>query len=364
MKIIILIFTLMPLFSCITEKEKNVVKTPKVENGENLTVSQLAKERNLTIGSAFYYRNGFDHKKYEEEFLNNFNSLTPEDGIIFKLIKPSKDEWNFDVPDRLIEFAYNNGLSAKGQHLIWHHYHDNGYLLPDWLLNGKFSKDELKTIMKEFIQTTMIYYKEKYPGTIKWWSVVNEIVSNSYPGQYMDSFWYRNLGEEYIDLAFKYAKEADSEAKLYYNDYYIEGVSEMMYKADFSYKIVKGLVEREIPIDGVGLQCHFTLENFPGKKRMEKVIKRFTDLGLEVYLTEIDIKIENGITDKKLEKQADYYRELMEIVLDNQPGSTITTWGFNDGQTYVGEDFSPVLLDNEYNPKPSMKAIKDTLIYY
>lgn len=364
MKNFIYVIIAILFLSCTTKEKDETVRTPKIENGEALSLVELANAREVEIGSAFYYRPGFDHVLYEKEFLNNFNLLTPEDGIIFRLIKPSQDEWIFDVPDKIVGFAHENGLKVRGQHLIWHHYHDGGYLLPKWLLEGDFSEDELKEIMKEFIQKTMIHYKEKFPGTVKWWSVVNEIVSNAYPGQYMDSFWYRELGEEYIDYAFYCAKEADPDAKLYYNDYYIEGLSEMTYKADFAYKVVKGLVKREVPIDGVGLQCHFTLDNYPGKNSMGRVIKRFIDLGLEVYITELDIKIENGVTEEKLEKQADIYKEIMELVIDNQPGATITTWGFNDSQTYVGEEYSPTLTDGDYNPKPSMNALRDTLIYY
>lgn len=364
MRSIILLHIALFTFSCVAKSADSEHKLPIVEDAQLLSISELANKRSIDIGSAFYYRNGFDHDRYEEEFLNSFTSLTPEDGIIFKLIKPSRDAWNYEVPDKIIEFAHKNHISVRGQHLIWHHYHDNGYLLPEWLLNGNFTKSELEHLMKEFIQTTITHYNNKFPGTVKWWSVVNESVSNSYPGQYMKSFWYDNLGPQYIESAFKYAREVAQDAKLYYNDYYIEGVTDMNHKADFSYKMVKGLVDKGVSIDGVGFQCHFTLDNFPGRRKLQRVTKRIRDLGLDVYFTEVDIKIENGVTEEKLKKQAEYYRVLMELIIDNQPGATITTWGFNDTQTYAGEEFAPVLTDKDFNPKLSMDAIRDTLIHY
>lgn len=362
-----IILVLITTLSCSSRpSDSNSNNSQLQEDLPHRSLRELAAERDIEMGSAFYFREGFDPEEYSSRFLENFANLTPEDGIIFRLIKPNgPGDANFQIPDEILGFARDNNLPVRGHHLVWHHYHDGGYLLPPWLLEGEFSREEIEEIMKDYVQSTILYFEENYPGQVKWWSVVNEAVANTYPGEYMPSFWYDNLGEEYIHRAFVYAREvAPPDTKLYYNDYFIEGLPQMPYKADFAYEMVKGLVDRGTPIDAVGMQCHFKFEHYPGKEEMQFIIQRYLDLGLEVYLTEIDIQIEGEITQEKLEEQARIYRELLELCIDNAPHMTYSLWGFNDAQTYLGEAHAPVIMDSQYQPKPAYYAIEDTLLNY
>jgi endo-1,4-beta-xylanase len=320
---------------------------------------RLADMENLSFGTAFAWRGGFDRDAYNQQVKLHFNSLTPETGLIFRQLQPRRGVWDFSVADAIVKFARDNKLPARGQHLIWHHYFQKPEgLLPDWLAMGHFSKAELSAIMKDFIQTTMTHFKTAYPGTIRSWCVVNEAASGSDPATFQPSFWYDNLGPSLVDNAFRWAHEADPDAKLYYNEWGAEGMGA---KSDFVYQLVKGLKSRGVPIHGVGLQCHFSLRDYPGKAAIQQNVNRLSALGLEIYVTELDVKIEGGLSDAKLRQQAQIFRDMMELCLSNASCKSLTLWGFNDAQSWLAEQYAPTIMTRDYSPKPAFYELKSAL---
>ena len=189
----------------------------------------LSKNANLELGSAFYYRNGWDETEYEEYFLENFDHLTPEGGMVWGEygVSPDSGQLNTWGGDRMIGFAHDNGLKVKAQHLVWHRYFDGeDPLLPDWLVTddgvSQYNKEDLAVLLKNFINQTISHYTETYPGTINRWCVVNEAGSNT--TGYIPNLWLDSLGPQHIDSAFLWAREAAGpDIKLYYNEYFYHG---------------------------------------------------------------------------------------------------------------------------------------------
>lgn len=328
-------------------------------------LQKQAKKSELLFGSAFFYRAGWDVKEYEKQFLENFNCLTPEAGTIFREVSPQKDSLDFSVGDMILSFAHKNNIPVRFHHLLWHrHMGPNDYLLPKWLLEGKFSKKELTQYLKWFITTTVSHYTQKYPGTIQWWSVVNEAGSNNRES-FEPNLWFDSLGTDIIDSAFFWVDALAPKAKLFYNDYYYHGAAyggqRMQHKIDFTYEVVKKLLSKKIPIDAVGFQSHLSLQGYPGKEAIAKDFKRFTDLGLEVYVTELDVAITGDKTKEKLQKQAQIFKDILEIVLENPQVKTLTLWGFNDAQTWQGAKKAPVIMDSAYTHKPAWDSLYQTL---
>ena len=320
---------------------------------------KLADGKHLAFGTAFAWRKGIDRAAYDRFARANFNSLTPESGVIFRCLQPSRGVWDFSIADSIVQFAQDNKMIARGQHLVWHHYFQKPEsLLPDWLTTGAFSKAEISAIMKDFIEKTMIHFKTTFPGVIRAWCVVNEAASGTTPATFTPSFWYDNLGASFVDDAFAWAHNADPDAVLYYNDWGAEGMGP---KSDFVYDLVKGLKSRNIPIHGVGLQCHFTLADYPGKAAIQQNIDRLVALGLEIYITELDVKIEGGVTDAKLQEQAKIYREVMELCLGNAACKAFTLWGFNDAQSWLDEACAPTIVTRDYSLKPSYLELRNAL---
>src|SRR5690606_4740701 len=145
-------------------------------------------------------------------------------------------------------------------------------------------------------------------GRIPYWDVVNEAIDGT---TYRDTAWLRLIGEDYVELAFQFAHEADPDAILFYNDYGAEGMNA---KSNAIYDMVADLVARGVPIHGVGLQAHITAgATEPGQylsqTNLDQNIARLGELGLMVHITELDVRFEGDATDELLQQQAaDYYR--------------------------------------------------------
>lgn len=125
-----------------------------------------------------------------------------------------------------------------------------------------------------------------YRGRCHHWDVVNEALNED--GTYRDSVFYRVLGEDYIKLAFRLAAEADPAAKLYYNDYNLERVGP---KSEGARRIVKMLQDEGIRVDGIGRQAHMTVGETPSYDEQWDVIDNYAELGVEVAITELDIRL-------------------------------------------------------------------------
>ena len=135
--------------------------------------------------------------------------------------------------------------------------------------------------------------------------MVNEALEED--GSYRESVFYKVLGEDYIKLAFRLAAEADPEAKLYYNDYNLERPSP---KSEGAVRIVELLQEDGIRIDGVGMQAHFTAAEAPSLDEQIAVIESYAATGVEVALTELDVRVPTPASKKSLAEQKVAYKNV------------------------------------------------------
>jgi endo-1,4-beta-xylanase len=175
------------------------------------------------------------------------------------------------------------------------------------------------------------------------------------------------LGPAHIDSSFAWARAAAGpDIKLYYNEYFYHGASyggtRIPSKIDFAYDVVSGLVSRGAPIDGMGFQSHIPAIGYPGKALVAADMRRFTDLGLEVYITELDVELTTPVTSEKLEQQALIYKEMFEIALENPGIKLVCLWQFNDAQSWLGAESESCIMDSIYNPKPAYDSIQAVLI--
>jgi endo-1,4-beta-xylanase len=241
-------------------------------------------------------------------------------------------------------------MKVRGHTLVWHNQN------PSWLPRAIKTRDEAIAVLKDHIQTVVGHYK----GRIAAWDVVNEAVDDS-TGELRESPWLTAIGPDYIALAFQFAHEADPDAKLYYNDYSAEGIGG---KGDAVYELVKGLKEQGVPIDGVGWQGHFQSSSFI--MDMKDNGRRLADLGLEVSITELDVRIPIPPTDTMIENQAKMYKKVTETCLALPNCKAIVTWGFTDKHSWVPGFFSgegaALPFDETYKPKLAYEAIRAALL--
>lgn len=319
------------------------------------------------------------HQQNEAEaklISSQFNSLTPENDMKWMHIHPRKGEYNFEHSDKLVAFGEANDMFLVGHTLIWH-----SQLAP-WVFisedGGVIDSGELDRRMKDHIETIVGRYK----GKIKGWDVVNEALADD--GSLRESRFLKVGGPAFIEKAFQYASEADPDAELYYNDYNLINAD----KRDGAIRIVKNLQEKGIKIDGVGIQAHWSLKE-PSIEDIETAIKLYSDLGVQVMFTELDIsvlpspwrmptadisvKFENnptmnpypeGLPDSIQDQLANRYAEIFTLFSKHADKiSRVTFWGLHDGVSWknnfpiAGRTDYTLLFDRSLQPKKAYHAV-------
>ena len=193
------------------------------------TLRGLAERNDFYVGAAAW-TNHLDVPEHAETLSREFNMLTPEHEAKHCMVERQQGQYDFDATDRLVAFAEENDMVVHGHTLVWHQ------CMPEWLTSGDFSRDEAIQILRDFIFAMV----ERYQGRIAIWDVVNEAVADS-GNRLRETPWLELIGEDYIELAFQFAHEADPNALLFYNDYGAEG---MTGKANAVYELLSDLIER------------------------------------------------------------------------------------------------------------------------
>jgi endo-1,4-beta-xylanase len=319
---------------------------------ETTTLRSLAEARGLSIGAAVAADALFgpDEPEYARTLAREFNMMTAENAMKWGALRPSRAQFIFNVPDLMIKFAADHGLKVRGHNLIWHQSN------PAWLIRGNFKPDEMNTIMRDHIKTVVEHFK----GQLAAWDVVNEAVSDEAvdpKAKMRDTIWSK-IGPDYIAQAFRWARDADPDVKLFYNDYNAEAMNP---KSQTVYELVRDLKAKGVPIDGVGLQMHVGIKNPPDIAGITANIKRLNDLGLEVQVTEMDVKLDtNQPLAQQLQAQAKVYADVLRVCLTASRCTAFVLWGFTDAYSWLASS-KPLPFDGVYQPKPAYDALRRVL---
>jgi endo-1,4-beta-xylanase len=286
--------------------------------------------------------------RYEAIVAREFNAITPENAMKWGPLEPVRGTLNWGPADEIVAYAQAHGQKIHGHTLVWHNQ------LPGWLEGGNFSAAELNDILRNHITTEV----GRYAGKIYAWDVVNEPFGDL--SGWRDTIWLKTLGKGYIANALRWAHAADPAAKLYINDFNIEGTNP---KSDAMYDLVKSLKAQGVPLDGVGFQAHFDGRySFPP---MAANLRRFTELGLEVAITELDVRVPFPASQTDLTVQARHYGQAVHQCLVNPGCVGVTVWGFGDAYSWVPSVFPGMgqacLYDADLVPKPAYATVVETL---
>ena len=288
----------------------------------------------------------FDERPYRELAATQLTSVTPENAMKWGLVEPLRGEFDWKGADALVAFAKANGQKIRGHTLVWHSQ------LPLWLINGAFRPNEVKGLMVAHITEEVGRYK----GDIYAWDVVNEPFTDD--GAWRHSIWYDAMGPDYVATAFKAARAADPGAKLYVNDYNVETDGPKMRALC---DLVASLKRAGAPIDGVGLQSHFVAGAAP--KDIQSVMEKFAGLGVDVAVTELDLRIRLPADDKALATQAADYASIVRACRATPRCVGVTTWGITDDRSWIPSFFSgygaALPFDEAYRPKRAVAAMTE-----
>ena len=315
----------------------------------------------------------------------HFNSMVCENEMKWDALEAQAGNFQFGQANNMVNAAVANNMMVRGHTLCWFDQ------TPSWVFQG--TKEQVLQRLRNHITGVMNEFKDR----IHVWDVVNEaVVPYDAGGQdigedltnldhwgYRDSKWFQAAGEDHIFEAFRAARAADPTARLFYNDYwnYLDG------KRAFIISFVKRLQEEGL-IDGIGLQCHMNITAAQEKMHnqsayqtvgnLEKEIREYSALGLDVHITELDISIytrDYPSTDQSkwftgTDLNAEYqdrlaarYKEFFDMFRRNADKiQNVTLWGISDDNTWLSEFDSgrpdhPLLFDNHLQPKKAFDAI-------
>ena len=314
------------------------------------SLRSLASARGIEIGAAGSADALRSDYLYGKTLAREFSRVTPENAMKFESVHPHKNRYDFGDADLIVRFAEARGMKVRGHTLVWHKQ------LPQWLEEGTWTRDELIDMLRDHIATVV----GRYRGRVSVWDVVSEAIDDT--GSLRNTIWLRGIGPEYIDMAFRWAHEADPDALLFYNDYGGEATGD---KAAAIYELARELVQRGVPIHGVGLQMHVTREWYPEPEAVAANMERLGALGLRVHITEMDVSLRPPATTEDLRAQARIYRDMLDVCLSADNCGDFALWGFTDRYSWIPHFFAgrdnALIFDAHYRPKPAYKALQNTL---
>ncbi len=291
---------------------------------------------------------------------SNFNSLTPENDMKWVNVEPSPGRFSFRAGDALVAFAEQNGMRVRGHTLVWH------TQLAPWVAG--LSGEELHAALIRHVTNVVSHWK----GRISQWDVVNEAIADGPTGELRHDSPFTALGPTFIADAFRAAHEADPAARLFYNDYEIEGLGTA--KAEAVYQLAQRLKAAGVPIGGVGFQMHVDPRHWPEAGAIRQNMERFAALGLSVEITEMDVSIGEieGDRAQKLEQQKRLTHDIVAACVEVSACSGVTFWGFTDRYSWLNDPrwarlrgrgpHHPLPFDGDYGAKPMAAGIAAALV--
>ena len=306
----------------------------------------------------------------------HFNCIVAENCMKPEAVQPQEGMFKWRKADRFVKFGEDRGMTVIGHVLVWH------AQTPDWFFKDSLGQPASKQLLTERMRNHIQTVVGRYKGRIHGWDVVNEAIEDD--GTFRQSPWYQILGPEYIEMAFRFAHEADPDAELYYNDFSMSVPA----KRKAVCQMISDLKKKGIRIDGIGMQSHNGL-TWPEMDDYEASIEAYAALGCQVMITELDMNVlPNPESFSGAEVSQSFgYSEKMDPYKNGLPAdvekrinarwveffklykrharqiSRVTTWGVSDVQSWMndwpieGRTAYPLLFDRQYQPKSVVKDI-------
>ena len=329
-----------------------------------------AWSRYFDVGAAVS-RDDVDFSSQTAQLLmKHFTALVADNEQKMDTVQPAEGIFNWEPVDAIVNFGEMTGMRFRWHPLLWHKQN------PAWLFRDRASpsnpasKELLNQRLKTYIQTVM----RRYKGRIESYDVVNEVLSDKSGLRTgaEGSMWYDILGPEYIDNAFRWAKEADPSAELVINDYNLESDPR---KRQEMFNLVKGMKQRGVPVDTIGIQMHIDIKA-PSVPQIKETIELFASLGVKVMVTEMDVSVysspdeaKKNVTDAILLEQAQRYKDIFAVFREQaQKGNLadmVVIWGALDAASWRNNDpvpgrtDAPLLFDGRLQSKPAFWGLVD-----
>jgi endo-1,4-beta-xylanase len=328
----------------------------------------LAAQRGILFGATLTQGQVAESPEMVRIATEEMAMLVP--GFEFKWpgLRPGPWEFDFTGADAMLAFAEARRQAVRGHALVWHG------ALPGWFGEGPGDAMGMRTLLRHHIDTVA----GRYAGRIHSWDVVNEPVEpwDNRPDGLRDSPFLRRMGLDYIDLAFRWAAAADPAARLVLNEYGVEmATPEQEARRTALLALLEGMLRRGVPVHALGIQAHLSAaaqKDFDPEV-MRGFIRRVAGMGLECYVTELDVTDRGLPPDVAMRDAAvaQTYRSFLDAALAEPSVTLVALWGISDHFTWMNdsqfarrEDGLPTRphpFDQAFQPKPAWGAIGDAL---
>ena len=326
----------------------------------------------FTVGVAVNMRNVSDPDQIAL-IKKNFNSITAENDMKPVSLQPREGEWNWENADKIANFCRENNIPLRGHCLCWHSQ------FADWMFVDEKGNDVPKEVFYERLRTHIHAVVNRYKDVVYAWDVVNEAMADGdgrmnpwtreVPSPYRQSRHFKLCGDEFIAKAFEFAREADPDALLFYNDYNAADPA----KRDRIYNMVKKMKDAGVPIDGIGMQGHYNIYG-PAMADVEAAIQKYSTIVDQIHFTELDIRINEEMGGQlrfsrgevkpvpehvKVLHEAQYadlfklFRKYRNVI------TNVTFWNLSDRDSWLGQNNYPLPFDKDYKPKRVYRIIKN-----
>ncbi|MFJ5840637.1 endo-1,4-beta-xylanase [Streptomyces shenzhenensis] len=314
-------------------------------------------QRPIRLGTALAAGPLLTDDAYRRTAGEEFSMLTPENDFKAQFVQPRRGVFAFEEGDTLVDFADANGMQVHAHTLVWFE------ALPSWMRAGMTHEDR-RRVMTEHIRAVAGHFR----GKVAEWDVVNEPMSDE-DEDYTNGnrgvrphLWFEAMGEQYMDIAFRTAREADPHAALYLNEY---GVEEDGPRWDALYALLIRLKKRGVPIDGVGFQNHeYAADDRTDPEAFRRKVRALAALGLKARVSEMDVLVGEGEEDV----QARQFAGKLAVCREEPNCASFSTWGFTDGygstadiRNYPPSPGNALPWDAAYEAKPAYWALRDAL---
>lgn len=332
-------------------------------NGPN-SLRAHAQSRKLLTGCAVVPQRFTSEPAYASAVAQQANILVAENAMKWGALRPAPDRFEFRGADELLAFAQQHGQSVRGHNLCW------SESLPSWFA-ATVNRNNARHFLTQHIRTVA----GRYAGKIHSWDVVNEAIDvHSGRRDYLaKSPWLELIGPDYLELAYRTARQTDPHTLLTYNDYGIEtDVPDQVAKREQVMRFIRDFKARGVPIDAVGVQSHLAATDPPPGTGLRDFVRELRRMNIQVFVTELDVnesKLQGSI-DQRDAAIAKIYRDYATMMLAEPNVTALLTWGITDRYTWLngarwarpdGEPQRSLPLDATYKPTPAFFALRDAI---
>ncbi len=334
---------------------------------ETEALRKLAAEKGLLYGTTISAAQITGDHEFVKLVLKEAAVIVAENDMKWQVMNrgaPTDDD--FGPADTVAAFALENDLALRGHNLLWY------YRTPEWFFDLATRQEKERAILERIQRLA-----GRYRGMVHSWDVVNEPIEpkDGRPDGLRTGVFLEALGPDYLDLAYRAARETDPAARLVINEYDVElDTPEQEARRTALLNLLQRMRRSGTPVDAVGIQAHLSSVGGPpfSASRLRRFLADLAGLGLTIQITELDVTDESAPADRAIRDRlvADAYSRFLDAALDEPAVKMVVTWGLSDRHSWIvrqethqskwrsdGVPSRPLPFDADLQAKPACEAI-------